>query len=94
MPTETGFVGYCKYSTWAMKLTYIVFPAIRQFYNQAIRQLGVYSYIGEKPQNCLPKIKKATHKPQNCLPKPQNCLPTLLKTLSSPQVNRNVVYSK
>ena len=87
MPIETGFVGYCKYSTWAMKLTYIVFPAIRQFYNQAIRQLGVYSYIGEKPQNCLPKIKKATHKPQNCLP-------TLLKTQSSPQVNRNVVYSK
>ena len=33
MPIETGFVGYCKYSTWAMKLTYIVFPAIRQFYN-------------------------------------------------------------
>lgn len=61
MSIETGFVGYCKYSTWAMKLTYIVFPAIRQ--------LGVYSYIGEKPQNCLPKIKKATHKPQNCLPK-------------------------
>lgn len=81
MPTETGFVGYCKYSTWAMKLTYIVFPAIRQ--------LGVYSYIGEKPQNCLPKIKKTTHKPQNCLPKT-----TLLctKNLISVYLNHKTVY--
>ena len=89
MPIETGFVGYCKYSTWAMKLTYIVFPAIRQFYNYAIRQLGVYSYIGEKPQNCLPKIKKATHKPQNCLPKT-----TLLCTKNhiSVYLNHKTVY--
>lgn len=33
MDIETGFVGYCKYSTWAMKLTYIIFPAIRQLDN-------------------------------------------------------------